>query len=121
MKTITKKASKAPKATTKTSDPILTGAEPELGNPQGITINDSTEVIKPTEEARQDQMKTDLTKLKAGDKKRKAAVKAAKKATAKPAKATRSRRPRRQPNPPRRRRPRSPPGAAPARPARPPN
>jgi biopolymer transport protein ExbD len=84
MKTITKKASKAPKATTKTSDPILTGAEPELGNPQGITINDSTEVIKPTEEARQDQMKTDLTKLKAGDKKRKAAVKAAKKATAEP-------------------------------------
>jgi len=86
MKTITKKASKAPKATTKTSDPILTGAEPELGNPQGITINDSTEVIKPTEEARQEQMKTDLTKLKAGDKKRKAAVKAAKKDTAKPAK-----------------------------------
>ena len=84
MKTITKKASKAPKATTKTSDPILTGAEPELGNPQGITINDSAEVIKPTEEARQDQMKTDLTKLKAGDKKRKAAVKAAKKVTAKP-------------------------------------
>ncbi len=90
MKTITKKASKAPKATTKTSDPILTAAEPELGSPQGITINDSTEVIKPTEEARQDQMKTDLTKLKAGDKKRKAAVKAAKKVTAKPAKATRT-------------------------------
>ena len=42
-------------------------------------------MIKPTEEARQDQMKTDLTKLKAGDKKRKAAVKAAKKGTAKPA------------------------------------
>ena len=85
MKTITKKAGKAPKATTKTSDPILTGAEPELGNAQGITINDSREVIKPAEEARQEQMKTDLTKLKAGDKKRKAAVKAAKKATANPA------------------------------------
>ena len=93
MKTITKKASKAPKATTKTSDPILTGAEPELGNPQGITINDSTEVIKPTEEARQDQMKTDLTKLKAGDRKRKAVVKAAKKATAKPAKAAKTAKP----------------------------
>jgi len=87
MKTITKKASKAPKATTKTSDPILTGAEPELGNPQGITINDSAEVIKPTEEARQDQMKADLTKLKAGDKKRKASVKAAKAPKASPAKA----------------------------------
>jgi len=74
------KTTKAPKATT------AAGAEPELGNPQGITINDSTEVIKPTEEARQAQMKTDLTKLKAGDRKRKAVVKAAKKATAKPAK-----------------------------------
>ena len=72
------KTTKAPKATT------AAGTEPELGNPQGITINDSTEAIRPTEEARQDQMKTDLTKLKAGDKKRKAAVKAAKKVTAKP-------------------------------------
>jgi Protein of unknown function (DUF3489) len=73
------KTTKAPKATT------AAGTEPELGNAQGITINDSTEVIKPTEEARQDQMKSDLTKLKAGDKKRKAAVKAAKPAKATPA------------------------------------
>jgi hypothetical protein len=72
------KTTKAPKATT------AAGTERELGNAQGITINDSTEVITPTEEARQDQMKADLTKLKAGDKKRKAAVKAAKKDTAKP-------------------------------------
>ena len=75
------KTTKAPKATT------AAGAEPELGNAQGITINDSTEVIKPTEEARQDQMKADLTKLKAGDKKRKASVKAAKAPKASPAKA----------------------------------
>ena len=75
------KTTKAPKATT------AAGAEPELGNAQGITINDSTEVIKPTEEARQDQMKTDLTKLKAGDKKRKASVKAAKAPKATPQKA----------------------------------
>ena len=73
------KTTRAPKAST------AAGAEPELGNAQGITINDSTEAIKPTEEARQDQMKADLTKLKAGDRKRKAAVKAAKKVTAKPA------------------------------------
>ena len=69
-----KTTTKAPKATT------AAGAEPELGNAQGITINDSTEVIKPTEEARQDQMK-------AGDKKRKASVKAAKSPKASPAKA----------------------------------
>ena len=75
------KTTKAPKATT------AAGAEPELGNAQGITINDSTEVIKPTEEARQERMKTDLTKLKAGDKKRKASVKAAKAPKATPAKA----------------------------------
>ena len=74
------KTTKAPKATT------AAGAEPELGNAQGITINDSTEVIKPTEEARQDQMKADLTKLKAGDKKRKASVKAAKAPKAAPEK-----------------------------------
>jgi len=96
MKKITNTQAKTTKA------PKAAGAEPALGNAQGITINDSTEAIKPTEEARQDQMKTALTKLKAGDKKRKAAVKAAKpanetpaakkagkpaKATAKPAKA----------------------------------
>jgi len=75
------KTTKAPKATT------AAGAEPELGNAQGITINDSTEVIKPTEEARQHQMKADLTKLKAGDKKRKASVKAAKAPKATPEKA----------------------------------
>ena len=73
------KTTKAPKA--------ATAAEPELGNAQGITINDTTEVIKPTEEARQDQMKADLTKLKAGDKKRKASVKAAKAPKAAPEKA----------------------------------
>jgi glucan-binding YG repeat protein len=73
------KTTKAPKATP-------AGAEPELGNAQGITINDGTEVIK-TEEARQAQMKTDLAKVKAGDKKRKAAVKAAKAPKATPEKA----------------------------------
>ena len=73
------KTTKAPKATT-------ASAEPELGNAQGITINDSTEAIKLTEEARQDQMKADLTKLKAGDKKRKASVKAAKATKATPEK-----------------------------------
>ena len=90
MKKITNTQAKTTKA------PKAAGAEPALGNAQGITINDSTEAIKPTEEARQDQMKADLTKLKAGDKKRKAAVKAAKpaketpaaKKAAKPAKAT---------------------------------
>ena len=90
MKKITNKTktTKAPKANTKTTDPILTGTEPEIGNAQGITINDGTEVIKPTEEAkRQEQMKTDLTKLKAGDKKRKTSVKAAKAPKASPAKA----------------------------------
>jgi hypothetical protein len=78
------KTTKAPKATqtmpkaaveTFYNDPAF--PEPELGNAQGITLNDSTEVIK-TEEARQAQMKTDLAKVKAGDKKRKASVKAAK-------------------------------------------
>ena len=73
------KTTKAPKATP-------AGAEPEFGNAQGITINDGTEVIK-TEEARQAQMKTDLAKVKAGDKKRKAAVKAAKAPKATPEKA----------------------------------
>ena len=43
--------------------------------------------VPPTEEARQEQMATDLTKLKAGDKKRKASVKAAKAPKASPAKA----------------------------------
>jgi hypothetical protein len=42
--------------------------------------------VPPTEEARQEQMATDLTKLKAGDKKRKASVKAAKAPKATPEK-----------------------------------
>jgi len=67
---------------TKTAKTTTTTPEPELGNAQGITTNDSTEVITPTEEARQEQMATDLAKLKAGDKKRKASVKATKKAAA---------------------------------------
>jgi len=72
MKTISKiaKTAKAPKAAT-------ASAEQELGNAQGITVNGGTEAIK-TEAARQDQMKTDLAKVKAGDNKRKASVKAAK-------------------------------------------
>src|ERR1700690_875690 len=81
------KTTKAPKATT------AAGAEPELGNPQGITINDSTEAIKPTAAARQDRMKPALTKRRAGNKKRKAAVKAAKKVPAKPARVAKTPKP----------------------------
>ncbi len=52
MKKITNKTktTKTPKATTtKTTGPIPAGAEPEPGNAQGITINDSTEEIKADE------------------------------------------------------------------------
>jgi hypothetical protein len=94
MKTIAKKAAKAlkPRQAMPKAAVEIFNAEPELGSPKGITIKDRTEVVNPTEAKRQEQMKADLTKLKAGDKKRKATVKAAKApkaAQAKPAKAAR--------------------------------
>jgi Protein of unknown function (DUF3489) len=68
------KTTKAPKATT--------AAEPTIG-----TLPTDQELANHAELGRQEQMATDLTKLKAGDKKRKASVKAAKAPKATPAKA----------------------------------
>ena len=64
------KTTKAPKATQ-----TMPKAAVEIINAQGPRRRTEAESA---EKARQEQMKADLTKLKAGDKKRKASVKAAK-------------------------------------------
>ena len=71
------KTTKAPKATQ-----TMPKAAVEIINAEPATAATEAESA---ETARQEQMKVDLTKLKAGDKKRKAAVKAAKPAKATPA------------------------------------